>query len=526
LTSGKASREKRQRVLAVLPLLLLAGSVALVAHRGPYYLGMHADPEYAYLFNALNILTLNAPFHVDHPGTTLQVLSAVVVFVQWLVRCVVFGWEHPQYSVIGHPEAYLRVINFVLNVWLCGLLFTVARSLLRRTGSLFPPLVFQFACLAYLEFFIAQARVTPEPMLVIAALLFSWALLPAVLPLPEEYETSRRTAALAGAAFAFGVVTKVVFLPLVALVLVLRGWRLKLWFVTAAAAAGLVFLLPIVTELGRVTGWLWRVLTHAGRYGGGEVGLAPPGHYIEGVWRLGRDEPALYLFSAFCGAVLLMLLVWWRVETDERTQALRRLLAGTLLATAVLVALSAKQYGARYVLPAMCLTPLALSLIATWVLRQDRAATQRRAVVAAGVAVAVLAGGLSGIHLLDWLRQNTEYRRQVARVEAVIDSQGDCLVIRVDRSSDPEYALHHGNGFSSGRHYPVLEEMYPESFVYNPLFRRFETFVSESRDADIRRIVDSGRCVLVRGHMDNIEMIQGYRIEPLHTWSEAVVRLR
>src|SRR5205814_5181817 len=43
-------------LLAVIPIGLLCLATALREIRGPYYLGANSDPDYAYLFNSLNVL--------------------------------------------------------------------------------------------------------------------------------------------------------------------------------------------------------------------------------------------------------------------------------------------------------------------------------------------------------------------------------------------------------------------------------------------------------------------------------------
>jgi hypothetical protein len=270
---------KRQVVLLALPLCLLAGSILLVAQRGPYFLGMNLDPEYAYLLNALNILTLNAPYDVHHPGTTLQVLSAGLILLMWMGRGVVLGVESIQHSVAGHPEQYLRFINLALNCLFCGSVFVVSRSLLRRSASLIPPLVFQLSLLVYLELFIAQTRVSPEPLLLVAVMLFLWALAPALLPLEDEPVRSRHAPLLAGVALGFGVVTKVVFLPLVLLCVVLPGWRSRGSFLAAAGVASVAFLLPAISRFDGMLHWMWALVSRRGPYG-------PP----RAIWgRAGRD---------------------------------------------------------------------------------------------------------------------------------------------------------------------------------------------------------------------------------------------
>ena len=54
--------------------------------RGPLWLAPNQDPSYHYLLNSLMVAEARAPFHVDNPGTPLQVMGAVVLRATHLVR--------------------------------------------------------------------------------------------------------------------------------------------------------------------------------------------------------------------------------------------------------------------------------------------------------------------------------------------------------------------------------------------------------------------------------------------------------
>ncbi|MDH3554369.1 MAG: hypothetical protein OES18_00795, partial [Deltaproteobacteria bacterium] len=77
----KSDKKKPHKFLflLVIPGVVFALSLVFADINGPYYLGQNSDPEYVYLFNALNIAKFEAPRHTDHPGTTLQVLGATVI---------------------------------------------------------------------------------------------------------------------------------------------------------------------------------------------------------------------------------------------------------------------------------------------------------------------------------------------------------------------------------------------------------------------------------------------------------------
>ncbi len=69
------SSVRNNSLLLILPVSLVVLSILLLKYQGPYYLGDYFE-DYTYLLNGLNILTFHSPGHTDHPGTTLQLLSA------------------------------------------------------------------------------------------------------------------------------------------------------------------------------------------------------------------------------------------------------------------------------------------------------------------------------------------------------------------------------------------------------------------------------------------------------------------
>jgi len=98
--------------LSVVPCLLILLGIVLRAAAGPF----ESDPDYAYLLNGLGLLTLHSPGHYDHPGTTVQIIAALVTLPAWLFSVPLYGMSGLVSAVLSHPEFFLRVINIVLIV--------------------------------------------------------------------------------------------------------------------------------------------------------------------------------------------------------------------------------------------------------------------------------------------------------------------------------------------------------------------------------------------------------------------------
>ena len=105
-------------VLLILPVLLALTTVYLNNARGPFWLGPNLDPDYVYLLNACNMAEFKKVGHIDHPGTTVQVLGAIIIRT---VHFFHFSTDDDlQTDVLKRPEYYLNAINTVFAVLNAG----------------------------------------------------------------------------------------------------------------------------------------------------------------------------------------------------------------------------------------------------------------------------------------------------------------------------------------------------------------------------------------------------------------------
>lgn len=247
------------------------------ATQGPFYVGENSDPEYVYALNALNIIALRSPVHVDHPGTPLQTLLAGAFVLRHAVSCITGDCRSVIEEVVSDPERYLNFGRLILLGILAGTLFHAGRRAYAISGFLSAAVALQGVLFLFPAVVMSLARVTPEPMLMICSILF-------VLPFFELAFTkaskgeidpadANRWAIVAGIAFAAGVASKITFLPLGALVFLFPSWRNWLRLSGAVAVAGFVLLLPISSRLQYFGTWVTSLLTHKGMYGGGEAGM-------------------------------------------------------------------------------------------------------------------------------------------------------------------------------------------------------------------------------------------------------------
>lgn len=118
-TAASSASSKWIPWLLLLPPAILVGVYLLVLRvTGPFFLAANVDPDYAYLFNGLNIAVGEAPEHTDHPGTPLQLLGAA-----W-IRLLNLGKANGDIAVntIVNSEDRLGQLNLLVFILLLGAL--------------------------------------------------------------------------------------------------------------------------------------------------------------------------------------------------------------------------------------------------------------------------------------------------------------------------------------------------------------------------------------------------------------------
>ncbi len=72
---------------SIIPILLFFLSYSLTIIKGPFYLGSNSDPDYTHLFRSILMLHSIPPTYIDHPGTTVQLMGAVIIlFKQYITN--------------------------------------------------------------------------------------------------------------------------------------------------------------------------------------------------------------------------------------------------------------------------------------------------------------------------------------------------------------------------------------------------------------------------------------------------------
>jgi hypothetical protein len=451
--------------LALIPLVVVALLFWIKAVRGPLWLALNQDPSYHYLLNSLMVAEGRAPFHVDNPGTPLQLMGAVVLHATHLVR----GTAWLRLDVLQNPETYLAAIHATLAGLFGAVLLVVGIVSFRITKNLLVALAMQSSPLLAFSTLIVMARVTPEALLASLATLFCLAVV-AYLWGPCAGASQKRDMTFAvvfGVLIGLGLATKLTYAPLaLAPLVLLPRARPRLLYLPAVVLTFFVATLPTLPNYPRLFGWYARWATHTGMYGGGEPGVFDSGRFGDVLPVLQRS---LFLPLIFFAVVIALAWLWRRGRTGplpERAQRVRRGLLALAVVIVAHVVMILKQPRYHYLVPTLsCLGLGGALLIEASRLWSGRMRRVRTALIV--VAVVYLAASRACM-VNGWRTALPKITDQYLAVHNEATSKfADAAKVYYYRASAKAYALHVASYRSGDTFADDLRRLYPDSYLWN-----------------------------------------------------------
>ncbi len=157
-------------LLLFFPVAMAVVGFVYLSHISPAFAGGHFynhDPVYTYLFNALTLLDGNPPDHTDHPGTPLQVLAAIVVYIHWLV---VGAGSDVICAVLENHETYIYSVSVTLLAINVLADIYVGKKVFNASGSVVAAMLFQSTPLVFRAVAVRIVYFSPEALLIAASL--------------------------------------------------------------------------------------------------------------------------------------------------------------------------------------------------------------------------------------------------------------------------------------------------------------------------------------------------------------------
>lgn len=498
----------------LLPALLLLTIFGVAGIRGPSHLADNVDPEYHYLLNAAMLADFGVPATVQHPGVTVAVLGAVVIWSGWLLTGFAVGWEASLIArVIEHHGAYVAAIAWIQVLAIVALCYLAGKRVWRLTGSLWPALALQaspFLGWIALEY---SYRVSPEPPQILLAFALIYLLAPVTLGQDGDREARNPSRAVwLGVLLALGGATKFNFLVLSPLILVLGGWRQWLRASVSLAVALGVLLTPVWLHYDHFASFLRGNLSEAGGASGAESLLerwaGPLGKAFSQVPAVSWAVP-LCLLGGLLGIVGL----------DRKTRPNWSRITWVLwIGAAILVVhvvSNAMRVRTHYFVTGLAvvyfLVPHLVHLLVSAPLRR-----WARGVLAVAV-VAVCWMSLEHSHAQSryWRGYFTRQQERAAALAQKRAELDGCLEIGYYRSSLPLFGLEFGNSFSGRRFAAELMEIYPNQMWFKPMRADFHDWTGKSVRDTLEGFVRNGGCALVQGDVAQEHSFAGWQLHPI-----------
>jgi hypothetical protein len=283
------------------------------------------------------------PRHIDHPGTPLQIIGAVVIGAMNAIdgRNPICPIE----EIITRPETYLAGIFLFVQLVAAAMAALAGIRLYQLTGNIFAACTLQI-CIVMSPPIAGSFGVLGTEILVIPVVL---GLGLALLPLATDSRPERpHDSIVAGLILGFGLATKVTVFPLILYVFMFPSTKSKARFLAACFGSFVFWTLPMANTYKKLITWIVNIGIHAGHYGEGSVGVPGIAAMAANAQSLISENGPAFLLACSAGIVA----VWLRGRPGKPSPPARFM----LLSLAVLMLqflVTVKHPAGRYMVPAI-----------------------------------------------------------------------------------------------------------------------------------------------------------------------------
>jgi len=427
------------------------------------------DPDYAYLLSGLDMLSLKAPVFVDHPGTPVQTIIAIVLGLTWIVSFPWHGFSSVQDQVLLHPEFYMECVNGVFATGNAAAMVFFAWSMRKSSGMLAPALVGLISIFQSDVIYMTYHRTMPESVLLAATLVLAGFIAQSAYASDDAPQT-RRLTIIVGVLLGFCLTAKVTSTPLLLTIFFLRSWEDRKAALRTCGIAAIIFLLPIFPRWPAMIWNYLHILTHRGDYGSGEAGTPAISDLLANLRVLQETVPEIFTSLALCTAV----------PAGQRLTSLppssRNLMRALLVCTSMFCAallMVAKQPHPYYLLPEMAFVCLSNAIVVSLLFGSTKIPMWLRM---SSIALLLAFLAAQAIRYESRFTQADSTEASAQRYAVTRAAQRGCQTVFYYGANQTEFNLFFGN-VTSGRIFgDRLARLYPDFIAYNTGSKLFETF--------------------------------------------------
>lgn len=460
-------------ILLLIPSLIFIVSLQTIQSRDKVWYGGGYDPEYAYLFNALNVANCRLVGHYDHPGTPMQVYGAAVLQTSRLFINYGNGLTR---DVLSHPEAYLRILNTATAALGTMFLFIAGFILWRRTSNIWYALALQLVpFISGFVLFNAFTRFTQEAALMMASVAMAAATIDWLINSNSGKESGyAKTFGIIGG---FGMASKFLFAPLLLIpFLLLSNFKSRIKYLLFTAGAFVVFTLPIIPLYPNMAMWVLRLFLYTGQYGSGNAGVLDTLTYPHNLLWTFKVNPVLLILTAFGLLWLLSQLIKNKAGNLWRHSKSFRLTVAVVAAVMAGYLVIAKQPKEAYLLPYEMIASVFFILI-LFEMGRLKVKSSIRSMIQAfallALVIILIPLGLKGKQQIYSIDKNHIWESSWLAMKAGSENS---ILLFTHPASSPIDALFFGNAYSHSRYTEILNQLYPDTYLYKAAENRIVNF--------------------------------------------------
>ena len=336
-------------LLLFLPFLLFIVGI-YVKSTIPEYSINGIDPEYAYLFNGLNLATFNFPWHIDHPGTLLQIISAIAIRVTHI-------FHNPSIPLIedvfSNPDFYLNCISGTLILIDMLALFILGWISFKASKNIFIALFLQFVPFISTSIIDVMRRVLVEHLIIAVSMLLIAALINYMYRKPEKAKPYSKQIIWIGILTALGISCKITFATVFFIpFFIIEGFKRKMAYASIVAISVPIFIFPIFSRWVYFRDWITKLFIHSGQYGKGEANIVDVSSFVHNLKAISTKD-ILYPIVFLLFIVVTVICITPFIKTKVKNNIFLRGLIGIILSMTFLTTLVAKQYKYFYLVPVL-----------------------------------------------------------------------------------------------------------------------------------------------------------------------------
>lgn len=461
------------------------------------------DPDYVYFSNGLGIAIGSFDTgNIFHPGSPLQYFVAIIFRLTYLLRSPGVPFLE---DIFTHPDLYMSVVSFSITGVTALTLYSSGLFIFKLTKSILYGLLIQTTVFLPIIWYDLIGRVTPEVFLAFPAL----ALILMVIKYYWENKTveSYNSILLFALIIAFGLSTKVTFLPLIIIpFLLIKGWKKKVLFLTTTVVLFLIISISVLFKIEVFWNWIKNIFLHSGDYGAGESNIIDFSSFKSNFLYFTHLEGWYFKIVVLSFIILLAYLSIFRKNGDKKLVIYSLSIFSTIVFQLIIVC---KHFAHRNFIPSLLLLPLVVFFtIETIKKGKDKKLSLW---FANFLLFAFLL--LTVKNQFEWLpvksnAMGTEIqaRIQTRNYTSTLDENSIKIIVSQSYGSPfPEYAVMYSTAWTKMRlrdkYKNVLKDIYPKTyqfFTYDNYFKYWgEKF-------DTNKITDSGiKVYLYLDHKDD-----------------------